>query len=390
MDEIFLSKIIKSKFYEKICNVNHYYTYISELLTGIVYFLLILFKPNTQTGVIVYLVTVMFGSFILFIKSPKDILFYLVFSLIMYLTNFNFIHFNTALTILLYMTLLMGCIVAFLVSFRFNINYRTSVLFICISIVLASLLLGQTFSTIQIIYLDNAFYQNSILAVFAADTAIVGVIMSINNNSLKAIFDKRKCGFNFNLIFEYAKRKSGLIIEDDEIIKKNKCYKIELVHEIYTIFMNSKMETSVGVSLLLLNASLIVIQNLNITVLMMIFTILYCLWVYNLLKFVSLDEEKHKEYIVNFISFVCLTSYDIDLLNWMKDDFMSFTEDTNLKTNEKKRLIFILDEAIKEVKVFRRNNEQIDHNISGQKLKLLEELKSYTTKKEVVKIILPN
>lgn len=375
LNEVFLSKIIKLKLYDKISNINHYYTYIVELLSGIIYFLLKIFKPDIQTGITLYSITVIACSFILFIKSKKDILFYILFSVVMYSTNFNFFYFNNILTFFLIITLLIGCGVAFLVNFRFNINYKLSVVFICSSIVLTCLIIEFMFSKVHIIYLDNAFYQNALLAVLAADVAIVCLIISINNNSLKSIFDKRAYGASFNLLFEYAKRKSGLIIEDKIIMNKDRYYDIQLVHEAYVIFMNCKMETTIGTVLLILNALTIAIQNLNITILMMIFTISYCLWVSNFFKCVTLDEEKHKKYIINFVSFIYCTSYDMNLLNWMKDDFISFVEENGLKITEKKHLVVILDNAINGIKLNRKSKNRIS-SIIKQKLNVLEEIRT--------------
>lgn len=389
MGRILFMKITNSKLYDKISNINHYYTYISELLTGIVYFLLIIFKPKVQTGVIIYSITVILGVILLLVKSKKDILLYILFSVIMYFTNFNFMFFNCIITMLLHITLLMGCIIAFLVNFRFNINYKLSVLFTCISIVLACLIIDFWSSKIHFIYLDKDFYKNAILAVLAADIAITGLIITINDSKVKTIFEKRAYGFSFNLIFEYAKRKTGLIIEDEILIKKNRCYKIQLVDEAYMMFMNCKMEITVGVCLLILNILSIVISNLNITIFMMLFTIWYSLWVSNCLKFLTLDEEKYKEYIINFVSFIYCTSYDIVLLNWMKDDFMSFVEKNSLSTKEKKKLVIILDEVKKDVIAHKKYKEQAS-NLGMEKLKIIEEIKMCIVGNLKPKIILPN
>jgi len=367
-------KLIQSKYYKTVSDLKHYNYYIAVMITGIIYILEN--KIQIPHYSLIFIVTIFLNSTWLFlVNSKKAIHSYLPVAFVMILVKYNIIIFGSKCDVLIQLFLLTSSVVGILVNYRFNVKYKASIAFICLSLILASLVLDNFLTNFNLFTFESSIYDMLMMGVIAADIALmVGMFTSINH--FNALFDKKICGIGLNIISKYIKVKNGLIIEDYYFLEKDTYCKIYEVNKIYTVFVNCRTCISVSVFSIIANLLMLFLWDLNLISIMTFLSIIYCLICISGIKFSTSDQEDFEELLINFIKFVLSDSRNVEIIEWFKESIIT----QGCTENEKKKLASIVMEA---------SHMDINQNVkeNALKTKLVAELVNIITDKKVPKII---
>jgi len=196
-------KFLKSKYCAKCSNIEHYNFYIVMMITGIFYMLES--KINIPHYNSIFMVIVLSGSAYLYlVHSKASIVEYVLVAIVMLLIKSNIIMFSNACNIIMQISLLTSSIVGILVNYRFNIDYRKSIAFLCLSLILTSFVLDNFVSKFTLFVFAHSTYDALIIGIIAADVALlIGMFSSIGH--FNKLFEKKICGIGLNIISKYVK-----------------------------------------------------------------------------------------------------------------------------------------------------------------------------------------